>query len=292
MTNIGPLLEWGVRRLSGSSTPRLDVEVLLACALGCERVELYTVARPALSAIARWRYWQLIRRRQAGVPVAYLTGQKEFFGLNFIVNRRVLIPRPETETVVRRTLELINQHQLTSVHDIGTGSGNIAVALAKQLPALHIVASDVSKAALAVARRNAVRHRVKDRIEFVRANLGEHIASADLVVANLPYVPDSYHPTREIFHEPRIAVFGPDDGLELYRRFCLNTRFRFAVIELGSWQMDRLVPWLNANFPAWRVETIRDDSAYICGLTITTGSTAGGSVAPPPPPPSAASHRS
>ncbi|OGB73478.1 hypothetical protein A3K24_01295 [candidate division Kazan bacterium RIFCSPHIGHO2_01_FULL_44_14] len=266
---IKTALNWATKQLPASSTPRLDAEVLLAHILGVSKTDLYINSEQRLSPIVEVRYRWLIARRHSGVPVAYLTGQKEFFGLNFIVNRQVLIPRPETETIVRRTIELIERHNLSVVHEVGTGSGNIAVALTKNLPTLRVVASDISETALKVARRNAIQYGVDDRIEFICANLGEHIPSVDLVVANLPYVPTDYYPTREVFHEPSMAVFVPDDGLGLYRQFFLNTKFRFAVVELGPWQMDILVPWLKTNFPGTTIAPVKDDSGYVCGLEIT-----------------------
>lgn len=288
MTNPNRLLDWGVERLPASSTPRLDAEVLLACALGCSRTQIYVL--PTVPLLTDWRYRWLIGRRRAGVPVAYLTGHKEFFGLDFLVDQRVLIPRPETETIVRRAIQLAREHHITTIYDVGTGSGNIAVSLAKHLPEVKIIASDKFAHALAVARLNARRHQVSSRVQFVQAELGQHVVGeSELVVANLPYVPNNYQAQKEIFYEPSAAVFVAGDGLDLYREFLLTTRFRIGLIELGPWQMDRLTSWLRTHFPHWTVEPITDESGYACGLQLMVGPSADAPTAQPRSPLAAAS---
>ena len=276
MTSVLKLTRWGAARLTASPTPQLDSEVLLAHVLNCNRAELYARIDPP-SWWQTWRFRRLIAQRGRGVPAAYLTGHKEFFGLDFLVNRHVLIPRPETETIVKRALRLIQEWHLPIVYEVGTGSGNIAVALAHHLPGLRVVASDAFKETLAVARRNARRHGVEGRIELVHADLGQHITEADLVVANLPYVPTDYKARREIFFEPAQAVFVKDDGLALYKQFLIQTKFRLAVIELGPWQLDRLLPWLTSNLPHHAVEVVRDESGYVCGLQLTAPGSGDGS---------------
>jgi release factor glutamine methyltransferase len=262
--DIAAARKWGADQCQASSTPGLDADVLLAHALACSKTDLYTRDNHPLPWMAAWRYRQLIRRRRRGMPVAYLVGEKEFFGLPFIVTRDV-----ETETLVKRALEIIQQARLTLVYDVGTGSGNIAVTIATRLPNIKVVASDVFPRALAVAGRNAKKHGVARRIELIRSDLGSHItAPADLIVANLPYVPTSYLPQREIFYEPAAAVFASDDGLGLYKKFLSTTPFKRALIELGPWQLERLMPWLKHNLPKCLVEILRDESGYVCGLEL------------------------
>ena len=173
---IGRLLNWTADflRERGADSPRLDAEVLLAHARGCQRIELYTAFEEPASDELRTSFRELVKQRAAGKPVAYLVGKREFFSLSFDVTPDVLIPRPETETLVVKALDLLKQRANEAaipprVIDVGTGSGAIAVAIAKRNKAAQVVAVDVSPAALAVARRNADKHGVAERIEFTGA---------------------------------------------------------------------------------------------------------------------------
>ena len=170
---IGGLLDWTAQYLAKkeSEYPRLDAEVLLAHALGCKRIELYTRFEERAPEEARQRFRELIRRRVEGCPVAYLVGRKEFFSLPFEVTPAVLIPRPETEYVVLECLRLAKEMAEPHVLDIGTGSGNIAVAVAHQHKGAKVTAVDVSSDALAVAERNAVQHGVAGRVRFLCGDL-------------------------------------------------------------------------------------------------------------------------
>ena len=175
---IGRLLTWTTEflREKGAEGPRLDAEVLLAHARGCKRIELYTAFEDVAPDELRERFRSLVKERAGGKPVAYLVGQREFFSLPFTVTPDVLIPRPETELLVVRALDLAKEMAKTAdralrIADVGTGSGVLAITLAKHLPKAHITAIDVSPSALAVALRNAKRHGVGDRIEFVEADM-------------------------------------------------------------------------------------------------------------------------
>ena len=193
--SVGRLLGWTADYLGkhGSDSPRLDAELLLAQALGCKRIELYTAfdALPAEEARAAFR--DLVRRRAEGVPVAYLVGHREFYSLSFRITPAVLIPRPETEFLVIALLDLAKQRHEPQlwICDVGTGSGIIAVSVAKYLPRARLTAIDRSAEALAVARENAAAHGVQDRIELVCSDLFAALPADrrfHLVVSNPPYV--------------------------------------------------------------------------------------------------------
>jgi len=198
----------------------LDADVLLADALGISKELLYAHPEAPVGEDAEAAFRALLDRRAAGEPVAYLRGWKEFYGLRFSVDPRVLIPRPETETLV----EAILASGARLVADIGTGSGAIAVALATRSPACRVIATDISQAALAVARANVAAHGVADRVELRQGDLLAPIRERlDAVAANLPYLTDASveEGTRErssLAFEPRSAVLAGADGLALIRR--------------------------------------------------------------------------
>jgi len=204
-------------------SPRLDAELLAAHAFGLTRVHLYTqFDRPLLPAeLAGYR--ELVKRRQAGEPVAYITGRKEFWSLDLVVDRRVLIPRPDTETAVEEAIERLEERTAESpprLADVGTGSGAIALALAKTQPGAAVFASDVSPDALAVARANA--ERLGLAVTFLEGSLAEPLRGQepfDLIVANLPYVRAGEIPglSAEVRSEPVLALDGGADGLDLVR---------------------------------------------------------------------------
>src|SRR5437870_1802170 len=179
-------------RAAGIATAALDADVLLAHVLGVTKEMLYAHPDTEMSHGAQRRYGELIERRARGEPVAYLRGFKEFYGLRFTVDSRVLIPRPETETLVDAARELIAGRAVT-VADVGTGSGVVAVAIAAHEPAVHVIATDISVDALVVARDNTLRNGVADRVELREGDLLAPIADpVDMVVANLPYLRDDF----------------------------------------------------------------------------------------------------
>lgn len=215
-------------RAAGASLARrsgdqaaLEAEALLAFALRRDRAWLLAHPSTPLVPPARQRYQSLIRRRSAGQPVAYLTGEKEFFSLAFSVTRATLIPRPETEQLVERALAHIPPAANWLVADVGTGSGCMAIALASHRPRLRLIATDRSAAALLVARRNARRHRVANRLSFRRGDLLAPIKTGEpvsLILANLPYLKSPAAASSALRFEPRTALDGGRDGLRLYRR--------------------------------------------------------------------------
>ena len=230
---IGRVLQWTTAYLQrrGSDSPRLDAEILLAHARRCRRIELYTQYNVPLTASERQTMRGLVERRAASEPVAYLVGHREFFSLDFRVTPEVLIPRPETETLVVELLELCRPLVEVRILDVGTGSGCIAVAVAVNKPGARLVATDLSGAAVELARANAERHAVADRIEFLQGDLFEPLQESgrseaaggrfDFIVSNPPYIADSEWETLQPdvrLHEPRLALVAGSDGLDVIRR--------------------------------------------------------------------------
>lgn len=223
---IGRLLTWTTDflREKEADNPRLDAEVLLAHARGCPRIELYTAFEEEPSEEIRTSYRELVKRRAAGTPVAYLVGYREFFSLTFRVTPDVLIPRPETEQLVVRALDLAKESAINSIADIGTGSGILAVCLAKHLPSSQVTACDISSAALEVASGNAKAHGVGDRIEFLESDLLAAVKDQrtyDLVVSNPPYVSTTEMAELDPEvrdHEPHLALDGGVQGTEVIAR--------------------------------------------------------------------------
>lgn len=224
---VGRLLSWTADYLKkhGSDSPRLDAEVLLAHSLGCERIELYTCFDEQPGDERRSAFRDLVRRRAEGMPVAYLVGHREFFSLSFRVTEDVLIPRPETEHLVVAAIDLTRQVKgPATVCDVGTGSGIIAVCLARQVPECRVTAVDISPAAIEIARQNAAAHEVAQRVEFLEGNLLEVLPAEpafDLILSNPPYVADGEADqmaaeTRRF--EPRQALFAGPKGTEVIER--------------------------------------------------------------------------
>jgi release factor glutamine methyltransferase len=223
----------------GVETPSLDTEVLLAHVTGLDRAGLYRRWESLLAEEEEDRFFALTGRRLSGEPVAYLTGSKEFMGLEFEVDHRVLIPRPETELLVETALKILPPAPV--IIDVGTGSGAIAISLAFYRPQAVVYACDLAPEALAVARSNAVRHGVASRVFFFRGDLLKPLAGrlpaggADLVAANLPYITSQDLPglPREVrLFEPLPALDGGADGLELYRRL---VRAAPDFLQRGGW---------------------------------------------------------
>lgn len=244
---IGGLLDWTARFLAqkGSEFPRLDAEVLLAHVLSCRRLDLYTrYDEPAVER-ARAEFKKLIQRRVEGCPVAYLVGRKEFFALNFEVNKSVLIPRPESEFVVMECLKLAKDFPEPRVLDIGTGSGNIAVAVAQQNPRSKVTAIDVSPEALAVAKRNAAQYQVSERIRFLQGDLFSALSRDerfDFILSNPPYIAEedlSQLPAGVRDYEPRLALDGGPGGYRVFDRLIAEAGQFLApggylIVEIGA----------------------------------------------------------
>lgn len=253
------LLRWtqGHFAARGIETARLDAECLLAVALGCDRLRLYLDFDKPVEAGERGRFRELVRRRaDERVPVALLTGRKEFWSLPFEVTPDVLVPRPETETLVDWLLGRVPDREAElSVLDLGTGSGAIAVALASELPKARVTATDASPAALSVAERNALANGVADRVAFVAGDAFVPVAGRrfDLVASNPPYIAlrDEEGLPPELRHEPRAALFAGPDGTDLLRRLAAEVGEHLvpgglAAFEVGEEQASRVADWLRA----------------------------------------------
>ncbi len=255
-------------RAVGVAEPRLDAELLLGEAMGCGRAALIADGGAEVPASAARAFGEMVRRRLRREPVAYILGRKGFRQIELAVDPRVLIPRPETELLIELALEL----QPASLLDVGTGSGAIALAVADELPGCEVVATDTSAAALEVARANAERLGLADRVRFVEGTLpGEEAGGGfDLVLANLPYVAErdwaALQPEVTRW-EPREALLAGPDGLDAYRAFipeCSGHLHRYAeqmpgalAVEVGERQAEAVAALMReAGFGA--IEARRD----------------------------------
>lgn len=236
-------------RAADIETPELDARVLIGRALGLDHAALVSAAAQPLSAADAERIEDFARRRLAGEPVARITGTREFWGLPFIVTADVLVPRPETETVVETTLALIGQDPTANllILDIATGAGAILLALLGELPNARGIGTDIDGKALDVARRNATQLGFADRADFVLSDYGAAVSGPfDLVVSNPPYIATSEIATlaREVRdHDPRHALDGGADGLSAYRAIAADAIRLLApggylVLEIGRGQED------------------------------------------------------
>ena len=248
------------------ASARLDAEVLARHALGWDRATLIARSRePEPDGFER-AFAPLIARRAAREPVAQILGVREFWGLDFEVTRDVLVPRPETELIVEEALAFADERPCRRVIDVGTGTGCLAIAIAHSRPALEIYATDISNAALAVARRNASRHGLTDRITFVQGDLFAGLAiTADIIVANPPYVPnaDAGHMQPEVVdHEPHTALFGGPVGLEIAERLLRTAPAYLApggrlIVEFGFAQEAGVTEL--ARDAGWKPIRVRED---------------------------------
>jgi release factor glutamine methyltransferase len=272
-------------RAAKVSSHTLAAELVLMHVLGRDRAWIYTHPEDTLEPAAVDLYFALVARRAAGEPTQYLTGKQEFWGLEFEVTPAVLIPRPETEHVVEVALERLGARGIKinmttglpsprlRIADVGTGSGCIAVVLAHELPHAEVLATDISGVALEVARRNATRHGLGDRVHFLRADLLDSVkepGSFDLIASNPPYVArnESHELPREVReHEPDLALFGGPTGAEIYPRLIEQAaaalrRKGILVLELGYDSLDHVRPLLYGQ-TAWVNVSVTNDLAGI-----------------------------
>jgi len=313
MLNVRAALKTGIAQLRAANVPSftLAAELLLLHVIGRNRTWLYAHPEEILSEADAHRFLDLIARRAAGEPTQHLTGKQEFWGLEFEVTPDVLIPRPETEHLIEVALDRLAVRELRAnrppksdgaglqIADIGTGSGCIAITLAKELPAANFLATDISTAALAVAKRNATRHAVADRIEFSEANLlspagAQHAAPQpskiqnsappasresritshdarlfDLIASNPPYIGrrEADFLAREVRdHEPHAALFGGEEGYELYANLIAESAKHLKpggilVLELGHNSLPAVQPLLDTG--EWTNIGVTNDLAAI-----------------------------
>ena len=255
---------------SDGDTPDLDAQVLVAHVLGRDRAWLFSHPEYELSAGQADVLNGLVGRRQAGEPVAYLVGHREFFGLDFLVSPEVLIPRPDTEVLVERALELAARAGPLTICDVGCGSGAIAVSLAKHLPRARVLAVDISAAALDIARCNAARLGLADRVAFVAADLIACFAGPfHMIVANPPYLREDELPPGGgatavgLAWEPRLALDGGVDGLATVRRLLPRCASTLApggalLMEIGAQQGPAVRALAQSWFPGAAVDVLPD----------------------------------
>jgi release factor glutamine methyltransferase len=254
--------KWAEQELakSRSTSPSLDAEVLLRSVLGLSKEDFISQRNTQLQSPKIEMLHELLKDRIKGMPVAYLTGQKEFYNLKFRVNKHVLIPRPDTETLVERMVfELKGKHNL-KILDIGTGSGCIIISLAKVLSNNNqYFASDESTRALAVAEENAVAHRVK--VKFIRSDLTKNTGTDyDVIVANLPYLPGQDDPS--IKFEPKQALVAEKGGLALYeklfRQLSESGHSPMLYLEFGHDQAEQIKNLAEKHVPGSKIEIFKD----------------------------------
>lgn len=268
------VLQWttGHFKRRGIEQPRANAEVLLAHVLEIDRIQLYLHFDKPLGTAELARYRESVRRRAAREPSQYITGRQEFWSLEFEVGPAVLIPRPETEILVERSADLFRESVGTAL-DLGTGSGAVAVALARECPSIRIVGTDRSPEALAVAQRNSARHLVRDRVHFVAMDLFSAFrlpaCAFDLIVSNPPYIGDADFedlPPEISRFEPERALRGNGpDGLDIIRRILADARSFLKkdghlFIEIGKGQAEILLEIPPARFGMKRMEFIKDFS--------------------------------
>lgn len=265
---IREVLEWATQDFAGRGieSPRLDAELLVAKALGMDRVGLYLDLNRPLVDQERSAIRPLVARRREHEPVAYILGQRDFYGRRFKVTPDVLIPRPDTETLVEHALECIPEDTACRVLDVGTGSGVIAVTIAAERPLARVTATDITDAALKVASENAEALEVAGHIRFERANLLGGAEQYDVIVSNPPYIARSemaglQAEVRE--HEPVIALEAGEDGLDVVRALLVAAAPATAsgaqmLIEVGAGQAASVAGFA-AEHPAWESVAVYQD---------------------------------
>lgn len=292
---VGALVTAATTQLHHSSRiPRLDAEVLLAFVLKKNRTFIFAHADETVAPDARRKYMHLVAQRRRGLPIAYLTGTKEFYGREFFVNSSVLIPRPETELLVEEVLASVAQYQFATprILDIGTGSGCIAVTLKKEFGRAQIFATDISDAALAVAKQNTKHHSAD--ISFFSGDCFATLpkktrASFHCIVANPPYLSAKNLPdileTRSLRFEPRTALFPPDENnaLEIIQRILTDAQLWLHAhephglfIEIGAEQGNEVQDFAQRCFPHHNISIKKDHTGFDRILIVA-------SVPPSPP---------
>jgi release factor glutamine methyltransferase len=264
----------GLLEDSGLEEARLEAEILLRHTLGISRVQLHLELERELHPNKETAYFQTLKHRLEGVPSAYITGEKEFYGRTFQVDKRVLIPRPETEHLIEKALRIARNYESPYIADIGTGSGAIAITLALELKDAYVYATDISAEALEVARNNAAEYRLEKRLMFYRGDLLESLPEmVDILTANLPYVPTTE--AKLLKGEPLLALDGGADGLDIYRRLIpvLPDKLRpggTALLEIGIHQSEVLAKYIKEYLPQAAVEISPDYAGIprVVGITL------------------------
>jgi release factor glutamine methyltransferase len=243
----------------------LESEILLRHVLGINRAQLFTELDSDVNTSDIRKFIKLVKRRIKGEPSAYITGNKEFYGLDFIVNQHVLIPRPETELLVEQAISLCRKYHYSKIVDIGTGCGAIAVSLAVNLPEIEIYATDISPKVLKIAKQNSVKHGVKDRVTLLKGDMLKPLPeSVVLIIANLPYVIENEIPENgPLSYEPRKALDGGKEGLDKISELCRQSSGKLnkegsILLEVGQEQAVFVKLMIMDNFPNGSVKVLKD----------------------------------
>ncbi len=255
----------------------LESELLLRHTLKISRVQLYQDLNCELNPEQGETFWKLVKRRLNDEPTAYILGYHEFYGLDFYVDPRVLIPRPESELLVEKALALAQNRTIPTIAEIGTGCGAIAISLALNLPQAKIYATDVSAPALEVALLNCQKHGVLDRIYLLQGDMLDPLPlPVDLIIANLPYVKAPELPQVNNF-EPTLALNGGADGLEKIRRLCRQASYKLRpdgclLLEIGQGQGRAVTTLLHSLFSSAKIEATPDLGGIerVVSLTLPT----------------------
>lgn len=243
----------------------LEGELLLRHTLKISRVQLYLDLDYELNSKQEKTFWHLIERRLSGEPTAYITGYREFYGFDFYVDPSVLIPRPESELLVEKALNLAQNGTIPIIAEVGTGCGAIAISMALNLPQTEIYATDISVSALKVALFNCQKHGIANRICLLQGDMLDPLPEpADLIIANLPYVKESeLSPICLANFEPPLALDGGSDGLQKMRQLCrqVNNKLRpdgCLLLEIGQGQRKAITTFLRSLFPSAKIEVTPD----------------------------------
>ena len=275
---IRNILKSAIEKLKKSEIefPEINADTLLAYILSCDRANLYTNPDDLINDSDICKYNELIHKRASHVPLQYITKRVEFMSLDFVVDEGVLIPRPETEilveAVIKKTDNKLYHDRIITIIDIGTGSGNIAVSLAKNISNVKIYASDISREALTVANENVLRHDVTDQIHLLHGNVFEAFSSkvkkgqVDFIVSNPPYVSKSESKNLEpelIDHEPLLALIGGVDGLFFYKQIIKDAANwikpgGYLIIEIGETQANSIIKLMQNELHYDEIEIIND----------------------------------
>ena len=275
---IRNILKSAIAKLKKSEIefPEINADTLLAYILSCDRANLYTNPDDLINDSDICKYNELIHKRASHVPLQYITKRVEFMSLDFVVDEGVLIPRPETEilveAVIKKTDNKLYHDRKITIIDIGTGSGNIAVSLAKNISNVKIYASDISREALTVANENVLRHDVTDKIHLLHGNVFEAFSSnvkkgqVDFIVSNPPYVSKSESKNLEpelIDHEPLLALIGGEDGLFFYKQIIKDAADwikpgGYLIIEIGETQANSIIKLMQNELHYDEIEIIND----------------------------------
>jgi release factor glutamine methyltransferase len=243
----------------------LEAEILLRHVLNITRPQLYQGLDAELGKADEDSYFQLIARRRQGEPSAYITGHREFYGHDFYVDHNVLIPRPESELLVEKALEIARSRNIGTMVDVGTGCGAIAISLAKNITGIKIYATDISLPALKVAESNCRRHHVDERIELLHGDMLEPVPGPiDLIIANLPYVRKSEIPdSGPLSFEPALALDGGRDGITMINALYNQALSKMShvgcmLLEIGEGQADAVTDIIDEVFSSARIEVTGD----------------------------------